>query len=182
MKIFAETERLILREILPEDRQGIFELDADPEVHRYLGNKPIAAIEEADAVIAFIRKQYEDFGIGRWAVIEKSGNRFIGWSGLKFRPDEVFNRKNFYDLGYRFIKKYWGKGYATETARASVKYGFEIMNLPMITGMAEMENIASCKVLEKTGLSHRGSFEFENEPHNWYEITHDEWMKISRAR
>ncbi len=81
MKIFAETDRLILRELLPTDVAGMFEMDSDPEVHRYLGNKPYSAIEESQANIEFIRRQYIENGIGRWATIEKETNNFVGWAG-----------------------------------------------------------------------------------------------------
>ncbi|HET7116151.1 MAG TPA: GNAT family N-acetyltransferase [Hanamia sp.] len=76
MKIFAETERLILREILPTDVEGMYELDADPEVHKYLGNKPVTSREKTVDVINFIRQQYIDNGTGRWAIIDKKSNEF----------------------------------------------------------------------------------------------------------
>ncbi|MDV7390491.1 GNAT family N-acetyltransferase, partial [Arthrospira platensis SPKY1] len=83
VKIFAETERLILREIMPSDIDGMFKLDSDPEVHKYLGNKPVTDRKQIINVINFIRKQYIDNGIGRWAIVDKKTNDFIGWTGLK---------------------------------------------------------------------------------------------------
>ena len=74
MKIFAETDRLILREILPTDIDGMYELDSDPEVHRYLGNQPVTNKDQVVEVINFIRQQYIDNGIGRWAIIDKKTN------------------------------------------------------------------------------------------------------------
>src|SRR5690349_13035227 len=71
MQIFATTPRLVLRELHPDDTAGMFELDSDPEVHRYLGQKPLQSIEQSRNVIEFVRRQYADNGIGRWAVIEK---------------------------------------------------------------------------------------------------------------
>ena len=106
MKVFAETERLILREILPIDVEGLWELDSDPEVHKYLGNNPVTDKEQIVEVINFIRQQYIDNGIGRWAIIDKKTNEFIGWTGLKFVTDTINNHQNYYDLGYRLIKKY----------------------------------------------------------------------------
>jgi RimJ/RimL family protein N-acetyltransferase len=57
MKIFAQTDRFILREILPTDVEGLYELDSDPEVHRYLGNKPVSDRKQIMDVIHFIRQQ-----------------------------------------------------------------------------------------------------------------------------
>lgn len=168
MRVFIETGRLLLRELLPEDEAGIFELDSDPEVHRYLGQKPIRSTEEAGQVIQFVRHQYKEFGIGRWAVIEKETGAFAGWSGLKFITDTINGHSGFYDLGYRFIKKFWGKGYATETAKATVQYAFETLGLNELYGMAHAENIASQQVLGKAGLQYVNAFELEGLPQRWY--------------
>ena len=83
MKIFAETKHLLLREIVIEDTGDMFRLDSDPRVHKYLGNNPIKCMGKAKAYIDYIRMQYETYGIGRWAAIEKSSGNWIGWTGLK---------------------------------------------------------------------------------------------------
>jgi RimJ/RimL family protein N-acetyltransferase len=107
MQIFVETNRLTLRELMPSDETGMFELDADAEVHRYLGNKPISTMDEVRQVIALIRDQYVQNGIGRWAVIEKATGHFMGWSGLKLVKELINGHINYYDLGYRLMKKHW---------------------------------------------------------------------------
>jgi len=171
MRIFVETERILLRELLPSDEIGMFELDSDSEVQRYLGNNPIKQVEEARRTIAFIRQQYLENGIGRWAVIEKETNNFVGWAGLKFERETTNNHINYYDLGYRFIKRYWGKGYATECASASLNFGFEQLKLKDIYAMADVSNIASRKVLEKVGLTFIETFDLDGIPHNWFRIS-----------
>lgn len=109
MKFHIETERLILRELRPSDEESWFEMDSNDEVHRYLGNKPVTSIEQIRAASQSIRQQYEENGIGRWAVIEKSSGNFIGWSGLKLIKEYENKHINFYDVGYRLHPKYWGK-------------------------------------------------------------------------
>ena len=170
MKIFAETERLLFREILPTDIDVMFELDSDPEVHKYLGNKPVSSKEQAMDMINFIRQQYIDYGIGRWAVIEKKTNDFMGWSGLKYIVTEINGHKNYYDLGYRLIRKYWRKGIATESALASLEYAFDKLKLNEVYGMAESENIASNKILRKVGLRFIEDFDYNGMRNNWYKI------------
>lgn len=170
MKIFAETDRLILRELMPDDAPGIFELDADPEVQRYVGNKPLTHIEQAHEVIAFIRKQYEENGIGRWAMIHKATGAFLGWTGLKLMKTPVNGHINYYDLGYRLLRKHWGAGYATESAIASLKYGFEEMNLPAVFAIADMDNQGSQHVLQKAGLKHTADIMYDGSLHKWYEL------------
>jgi len=88
MKFHLETERLILREFQETDIDGIFELDSNPEVHKYLGNKPITTKDQALNYIQFIIQQYNDHGIGRFVALEKATGDFIGWSGLKLNYGE----------------------------------------------------------------------------------------------
>ena len=169
MKIHLSTSRLIMRDLIPEDIDDIFELDSDPEVHRYLGENPIQSIHEAEEIIDHVRKQYEKNGIGRWAVIEKSSGEFLGWSGLKLE-DGIRADLNYYDLGYRFKRKYWGQGFATESAIASLKYGFEKMSLHEICAAAHVDNLASNKILDKIGMKFIEQFYFEDQLCNWYSI------------
>lgn len=176
MQIIAETERLIIRELLPEDATSMFKMDSDPEVHRYLGNDPVKDIEQIRNVISFIRQQYVDNGIGRWAVIEKNSGEFIGWTGLKLMRETVNNHTNYYDFGYRFVKSSWGKGYATETAIPCLKYGFEVLQADAIYAMAEESNTASRRVLQKAGLQFIEMFDYEDTQHAWYKITRDEFI------
>ena len=179
MKVHIETDRLIIRDLEKYDSNGIFELDSDPDVHEYLGKKPMKTIEEADQVIDFIRNQYIDNGIGRWAIIDKKTDDFIGWTGLKY---EQGLRKDFsyYDLGYRLKKKYWGKGIATETAIESLKYGFEKLDLKEIGAAADINHLTSNKILKKIGLKLIDGFDYEGVAHNWYNIKKTEWIKTNR--
>ncbi|WP_025144572.1 GNAT family N-acetyltransferase [Pedobacter jeongneungensis] len=170
MKIFAETERLILRELVPEDAAGMFEMDGDPEVHLFLGNKPVQSIEQSKADIEFIRKQYIENGIGRWAVIEKSTGNFVGWAGLKLIKELTNNHNNYYDLGYRFSKRFWGKGYATEAAIAVRDYGFNELKLNEIIGIADISNLGSIHVLKKIGLKQISTFGYHGIQHYWMKI------------
>jgi ribosomal-protein-alanine N-acetyltransferase len=177
MKIFAETERLILREILPQDEKGLYLLDSDSEVHRYLGNNPINSVDESRNTIDFIRQQYINNGIGRWAVIKKDNNEFIGWSGFKLITEITNNHINYYDLGYRFIKDHWGNGYAIEAANASLNYAFSHLNLHEVFAIADVRNLGSRKVLEKAGLKIKNTFIYQGQQHFWFNILQDEWVK-----
>ena len=177
MKIFAETERLILREILQSDLDGMFELDSDPEVHKYLGNKTISDKNQIANVINFVRQQYIDNGIGRWAVIDKRTNAFIGWTGLKFVTELINGHKNYYDLGYRLIRKYWGQGIATETALISLDYAFVKLKIDEVYAAASCENLASNKILQKVGMSFIETFYYEDIKCNWYKIDKSDYDK-----
>lgn len=170
MKKPIETERLLLRELQLSDADGMFELDSNPNVHLFLGNRPVKHIEESIKYIHFVQKQYKDFGIGRWAVILKETNEFLGWSGIKFITDEINGHKNFYEIGYRFIEKHWGKGYATEAGKAFVDYAFNEIKADAIYAYADAGNENSRRILEKLGLRYVNSFEYEEELEVWYEL------------
>jgi [ribosomal protein S5]-alanine N-acetyltransferase len=166
-----QTPRLLLRELIPSDDKGMFELDANPEVHTYVGKNPITTIQQARDAIAFIRQQYIDNCIGRWAVLDKETNAFMGWAGLKLYKTEANGHSNFYELGYRFIQKYWSKGYATEAAKAMIDYGFIEIGLTEIYAMTDIENKASRHVLEKCGMSYIEDFDLEGQACAWFKIS-----------
>lgn len=153
MKLILETSRLLLREVHESDAEAFFIMDSDPAVVRFVGIKPVESIENSREIIRFIQKQYADFGIARWSVVLKTTGECIGWAGLKRMLDSgVNNRPDFIDLGYRFQRRHWGKGYATEAARASLEYGFETLGFDEICSFADLDNFASQRVLEKIGM------------------------------
>ena len=147
MNVIIETERLLLRTFTENDAALLYELNHDPEVTRYTDD-PMTTLDQAKKVLdEVILPQYILYNHGRWAVHLKPHLEFIGWCGLKFLAD-----RNEVDLGYRFMKKFWGKGYATEAAYACLEYGFKSLNLQLIVGRALPENAGSIRVLEKCGM------------------------------
>ena len=158
-----ETERLILREMQLSDVDGMFALDSDPEVHKYLGNMPITQKKQAEEYIILLQQQYKERGIGRWAVIHKETNEFMGWSGVKYlhESEQENGFYNVYELGYRFIKKFWGKGYATESSQAWVDYAFNEIKIKSLYAAADILNKGSVNVLQKVGFEITDEFVFE---------------------
>ncbi|WP_028979857.1 GNAT family N-acetyltransferase [Sporocytophaga myxococcoides] len=182
MKILIETERFIIREILPTDNDGMYELHSDPEVHKYLGNSTIAEKEKIIDVINFVRQQYIDTGVGRWAIIDKNTNDFIGWTGLELVTEEINKHINYYDLGYRLIKRFWGQGIATETAYASLEYAFNKLNADEVYARADCNNTGSDNVLKKVGLRFVEKFDLDGVKHNWYKIDRAEFLNKKPSR
>ena len=151
MKIVFETPRLILRQFTEDDAPLILQLNSDPEIVKYVHELPLKTEEQAKKILRdTILPQYKN-NLGRWAIHTKENMEFIGWCGLKYRPepDDI-------DLGYRLMQKAWGKGFATEAAQHTLEYGFKTLNLKLITARAHIENIASIKVLEKLGMNFIG--------------------------
>lgn len=165
MNIILETQRLILRIFTENDAQLIYDLNQDAAVTRFT-HDPVKDLDHAKEILeGVIIPQYILYNHGRWAVHLKPGLEFIGWCGLKYRAetDEI-------DLGFRLKKEFWGKGYATEAAFAAIKHGFEKLNINRIVGRAEPENIASCAVLEKCGMTYTGDSLVDGYPVRTYEI------------
>lgn len=170
MNIYIETERLILRNFVETDYERLFLLDSNPDVMRYVGQKPLSEKEESRKVVQMILQQYQDNGLGRLAVIEKESNLLIGWSGLKLHTSEINGHQNFYDLGYRFLPEIWGKGYASESAKASLDFGFNDLKAEVIYAHAHSENIPSNNILTKLGFENKGEFTEPDGICFWYEL------------
>jgi RimJ/RimL family protein N-acetyltransferase len=166
MSVITETNRLLLRTFTINDAQLIYDLNNDPEVTRFT-HDPISDLNEAMEVLEkAILPQYVLYNYGRWAVHINPGLEFMGWCGLKFRPE-----RNEVDLGYRFKQSSWGKGYATEAAYACLKYGFEELELLTITGRAEPGNTGSLRVLEKIGMQFSREEIVDGHPAKTYELS-----------
>ena len=167
MKIILETERLYLREFMIADGFHFYHLNNDKDVIRNTGNEAFNSLEEA---MNFI-ENYSDYkknGYGRWAVCLKETHEFLGWCGLKYEEE-----KNEIDLGYRFYKKYWGRGYATESAKACVNYGFSNLKMKEIVGRSYISNKASIEVLKKCNFKFKKQFLYDNQPSVFYTIEND---------
>ncbi|MBD2769494.1 GNAT family N-acetyltransferase [Hymenobacter sp. BT664] len=166
------TARLLFRPLTEADAAGMFALDSDPAVHRYLGGiggRPAAELAQSAETIAYIQAQYQANGIGRWAVLLRATGEFMGWAGLKLVPGPINGHYHFYDLGYRFRPAYWRQGYGYEAAQAWLDYGFQTLELPRICAYADAENVASCRILEKVGLQRGNEFVEEGVRCVWYE-------------
>lgn len=149
-----QTNRLIIRDLEPADAQKFYHLNSDPEVLKYTGDRPFNSEQAAfDFLKSYSENNYKKYNYGRWAVLLSDTREWLGWCGLKFSPEN-----NETDIGYRFFKKYWGNGYATEAAKASIEYGFNELNLNKIVGRAMKDNIASIIVLKKIGMQFEKEF------------------------
>lgn len=124
----------------------LFSLNSNPDVIRYTGDSSFFNMSAAQN---FVRDydHYDKHGFGRWAVILKSENRFIGFCGL--RKDEITGDV---DLGFRFFADCWSQGYATEASQAALQVGFETYGLDTIIGRCLRENLPSIRVLQKLGM------------------------------
>jgi RimJ/RimL family protein N-acetyltransferase len=153
MDVFLETERLILRRFTMDDVDNLVELDSDPDVMHYItGGKPTPREQiETDFLPHFLAYYERGERYGFWAVVEKTSGDFIGW--FHFRPPHGSTDPDIAELGYRFRKVAWGKGYATEGSRALIAKGFKELGVKRVTAYTFEKHDASQRVMEKAGLS-----------------------------
>ena len=167
MKVILETNRLLLREYVEEDAEAFFKLNSDPEVLRFVPDKRLLNVEHARQILVdHPIADYRKYGFGRGACILKSTGEQIGFAGLKYLEElgEV-------DVAFRLMPNHWGQGLATEAALASVRFGFADLGLKRIIGLVMPENIASVRVLEKTGLRYAETVTFWGHQFSKYVIT-----------
>lgn len=171
-----ETKRLILRKFEEDDVERMFLLDSNPEVMKYIGMQPLTDKKESEKVIQMIQQQYIDNGTGRLAVIEKKSGLLIGWSGLKLLTEPINGYQNIYDLGYRFLPEFWGKGYALESAKVSLDFGFNELKTGIIYAHAHSGNEGSNHILKKLGFEKTGEFVEPDGVCFWYELKKENYI------
>jgi RimJ/RimL family protein N-acetyltransferase len=152
MRVFLETERLLLREFTEADVDNLFDLDNDPDVMHFLtGGRPTPRdVVESTILPRFLAYYERGDKYGFWAAIEKSTGAFLGW--FHFRPGEGAPADE-PELGYRLRKSAWGKGYGTEGSRALIHKGFTELGAQRVTAGTMVVNTRSRRVMEKSGLT-----------------------------
>ena len=148
-----ETERLALRMFRESDTDAYFEMVSDPEVMRFLGGKTMSR-QEAWRNMAMVIGHWHLRGYGFWAVEEKGSGEMVGrvgcwnpegWPGL--------------EVGWALRRRFWGRGYATEAARASVRYAFDVLGQARVISLIAPENVNSVRVAERLGERPAGEWE-----------------------
>jgi [ribosomal protein S5]-alanine N-acetyltransferase len=150
--IILETERLLFRDHTPEDLDPFRALEGDPEVRRFVGGRPRMR-EEAEHRFRdrFLRPAPDRLRL--WATVFKSDGRYIGYCGVYPHFGEAGPVPGEGALGFTLARAYWGRGLATEAARAFVDFGFRELHLRRIVATVEAGNSASVRVIEKLGFT-----------------------------
>jgi RimJ/RimL family protein N-acetyltransferase len=149
------TERLVLRRWLPEDREPLAALNADPEVMRWVGRGAVLGRGLSDDLLWRFEREWDARGFGIWAVEEREGGAFVGFCGLTVPMFLPAGPGPAAEIGWRLVREVWGRGYATEAARATVAFGFGGAELAEIVAVVDPENARSLRVCEKLGMASR---------------------------
>jgi RimJ/RimL family protein N-acetyltransferase len=185
MKVVLGTERLLVRQFTESDAAALLHLESEPDVLRYVGRKPLADVDAYRNKIqsAFLPLYDKPGGYGAWAVIEKGSGEFVGGCSLRLGRDARFAAEMGYgpdevEVGYGLRKPSWGRGYATELARALVRRAFRELGAVSVVACVTLDNVASVRVLEKAGLRRVGEpicLPGEDEPSVKYALTKDQF-------
>lgn len=142
-----KTERLILRRMTKDDTKNLMEIFSDPVAMRYYPSTKGEG--ETLEWIEWTKKNYDQYGVGLWIVEDKVTGEFLGQCGIV--PQEVDGVIEM-EIGYLFVRRVWGNGYATEAALACKNYGFEQLKLNRMVSLPDINNIPSTKVAERIGM------------------------------
>ena len=145
--MIIETERLMLREMVPDDFGALWEIMQDEKtMYAYEG-----AFRDEEVYEWLTRqfKRYEKYGYGLWAVVLKENNQMIGQCGITM---QMWKKEEVMEIGYLFNRKYWHQGYAIEAAKACKKYAFEVLKADEICSIIRDTNIASQNVAKRNGM------------------------------
>jgi len=174
------TERLLLRPYRDEDRPAFAEINADPEVMKYLGG--VLTREQSDDITIGVNQRFVAEGIGFLAIERRSDGALLGACGLmrhiSWYPDDL-------EIGWRLGRQYWGHGYATEAARSWLTHAFEERSEPRVISITDTPNRNSIAVMTRLGMTfdHRTELMDEDEGTPFdatiYSITAEAWSARS---
>ena len=177
------TDRLLLRPWREEDRAPFAALNADPRVMEHFPG--VLTREQSDALAAALAARLEERGFGLWAVEVRDGAPFIGFVGLSIpRFEAAFTPC--VEVGWRLAHAHWGRGYATEAARAAVAHGFGTEGLDEIVSFTVPANGASRRVMEKLGMTRDPDGDFDHPAlpaghrlrrHVLYRLARNDWAR-----
>ena len=185
--IEIQTERLILRRWRREDQPIFADINADPEVMRYYPR--LLSAEESDAMAHKFQKLLSARGWGFWAVELIDEKSFIGFVGLH-EPTYELPVSPCVEIGWRLAKRYWGKGYATEAAMASLDVAFNKLALKEVYAFTSVSNRRSRAVMERIGMINlKRNFEHPIIPQNnalrehvLYQLQKSRWLQLNKSR
>ena len=165
-----ETARLRMRVFAPADLDRMCEITRDPEVMRYIGHGHPLTREETQTNLDMITNGFRRRGYGRWALERRDTGALIGYCGLSSGNPEVG-----IELAYMLAREEWGKGFALEAGRASLRYGFGTLGVDSVAGITLGGNSRSRAVLERLGMRFVRNARYYDFPCHHYSIARADW-------
>jgi RimJ/RimL family protein N-acetyltransferase len=179
------TDRLILRRWRDADRESFARMNRDAVVMEFF--PALLSCEESDAMVDRIETHFTERGFGLWVAELRETGEFTGYIGLAV-PRFAAAFTPCVEIGWRLASGHWGRGLATEGARAVVDYAFGDLGLPELVSFTVPANLRSRRVMEKLGMTHDPGGDFdhpsiaESHPlrrHVLYRIRRDDWKAVN---
>lgn len=172
------TERLILRELMPDDTAALALILGDPDVMRH-SVRGVLSEQATREFIDWCRLSYRQHGFGPWAVVDKSTSTLAGFCGLNAErvddADEI-------EIGYRLASGFWGKGLGTEAARGALTHGFDTVGIDSLIAIVQPANVVSVKVIQKLGFSGYIHSQYHRQGVRIYRMNAQQWSSRSSAQ
>jgi RimJ/RimL family protein N-acetyltransferase len=168
------TARLILRPWGPNDIDPFSELCSEPEAMRFINEGQPLKPDEISGISERSLRMWREKGFGPWSAREKASGSWVGRIGLNELPDWPGEHK--IEVGFELRQEFWGKGLATEAARAALAFGFQDHGLERIISVTRIDHTASRRVMEKIGLVYQGTLRFRTAHVAWYALKREAWF------
>ena len=170
------TARLRLTRPRPEDLTDLIRINRDAKSMALLLG--VRSAQETEGMLTRMIAHWEQHGFGWWVVFERDSGEFVGRGGLRQLNVEG---KEEVEVAYGFLSEFWGRGYATELARESMRVGFKVLGLPELVCFTRPENKASERVMQKAGFVFERNGEWFGVPHVFYRLTRKQWEELRHA-
>ncbi|OWQ92077.1 N-acetyltransferase [Roseateles aquatilis] len=165
------TPRLRLVPMADTHLQGLFEMNREPEVMRYITGKP-DTIEDTQAMIDRVKARWAEWGYSWWTFFERDTGQIVGAGCVQhLGRDQALP----HELGWRLRPDRWSRGYASEAARRMAAFAFDDLRAPQLVAFCDQENAGSSHVMEKLGMRFRGIEHWYDFDGAVYGMTVDEW-------
>jgi len=174
------TNRLLLRQIQPNDAEALFPIFSDAEAMQFYGHYPHQSLDDTHELITQIQARYTQRKAIRWGITLHSEDKLIGSCGFH-HFDESFHRA---ETGYELHRIFWGKGIMTEAMSAILTYGFTQLGLHRIEAIIDIANEPSKALLLKLGFTYEGNlrqryyFRGRFEDEHYFGLLKDEWQGL----
>jgi ribosomal-protein-alanine N-acetyltransferase len=166
------TQRLRLDPFEESHIPGLYALNSDPEVMRYITGRP-ETLEETTAVVERVKARWAEWGFSWWSFIELTSNEIIGAGCIQYLGRD---RANPLEIGWRLRKDKWKQGLASEAAQRMAGFAFDSLNAPLLCAVCQQENLASARVMQRLGMRYRGVERWYEMDTAVYEMTRSEWI------
>lgn len=191
--VVVTTERLVLRLLSMDDLDALAEIYADPLVRRFFPEGTLTRDETRDEIAWMLDVDYPRYGFGLWATVLRDTGALIGRCGLLPWPVVASDRASLglaapeqrptpgrrveVEVAYLLAREQWGRGLATEAARAITAFGFATLDVDRLICLIDEENLASSSVATKIGMRTDGDVEIDDEVFPLYAITRERWSR-----